>query len=143
MKILKGLLVVILIIGLVMVRKYETQLFYDPVLAFFKGDFHHADFPEIQLGKHLLSISSRYALNAVITLGIIQLIFNDIKILKFSFLILLIFFVPFIALYFYFIHIEFKEVFTAGFYVRRFLLQPIMLLILVPAIWFYKKQKEA
>lgn len=141
MKILRAILVVLLLFALIMVRKYETVLFYDPLLSFFHGDFQHTAFPEINLSKHLLSISSRYLLNAVITLAIVYVIFTDVKILKFSGLVLLVFFFPFILLYFYFIQVSFEEAFTAGFYVRRFLLQPIMLLILVPAIWFYKKQK--
>lgn len=143
MKILRGLAVVLLIFGLVLVRKYETVLFYDPLLSFFKGDFQQLNFPDIELVKHLLSISSRYALNSIITLGIIYLGFKDLKITKFSFVILILFYFLFILLYSYFIHIEFEKAFTAGFYVRRFLLQPIMLLILVPAIWFYNKKKTA
>lgn len=142
MKILRIILIVFLIFILIMVRKYETILFYDPLLAFFQGDFHQANFPEMQNAKHLISTSFRFLLNSVISLGIIYLIFINLKITKFSAILLFIFFIIFMILYIYFIHIEFNQAFTAGFYVRRFLLQPLLLLVLVPAVWFYKKNKK-
>lgn len=142
MKILQIIGVIFLVFLLIMVRKFEEDLFYDPLLLFFQSDFHQLKFPDIQIAKHLWSTSLRYFLNSMISLGIIHLIFQDIKITKFSAQILLSFFFLFTLLYFYFIQTEFQQAFTAGFYVRRFLLQPVLLLVLVPAIWYYKKNQK-
>lgn len=142
MKLLRIIFVILLIFLLTLVRKFETNLFYDPLLSYFQSDFHQLAFPEIQTYKHLLSIGFRYFLNSVISLSIIHVIFQEIKITRFSAIILLLFFFLFALIYFYFIQTEFKQAFTAGFYVRRFLLQPVLLLVLVPAIWYYKKNKK-
>lgn len=142
MKIVRWFLVALLIFGLILVRKFETDLFYDPLLSFFHQDFMHATFPEIDIPKHFLSVFFRYFLNAIISLGIIYFIFQDVKIVRLSALILFILFFVFLLPYYYFIHTEFKQFLTAGFYIRRLLIQPVMLLILIPAIWFYKKNNE-
>lgn len=141
MKILRWVFVFILLVGLVLVRKYEQTLFYDPLLNFFHQDFMNITFPEIDVSKHLLSIFFRYLVNSILSLGIIYFIFKDVKVLKFSALVFSIFFFIFLIPYLYFIHIEFKGFYTAGFYVRRLLIQPVLLLVLVPAIWYWKRNQ--
>lgn len=76
MKFLRWALIVVLIFALMAVRFFQTELFYDPLLAYFKTDYHHVAFPEIDLGKHLFSMLLRYGLNTLISLGIIAFIFN-------------------------------------------------------------------
>lgn len=142
MKILRILIVFLLLIGLVLVRKFEVNLFYDPLLDFFHQDFMNVQFPVMDLAQHLWSVSFRYMLNSVLSLGIVYFIFKDVKIIKFSALVFLGFFFIFLIPYIYFIHIEFKGFYTAGFYVRRLLIQPVLLLILVPAIWYWKKTRH-
>ena len=127
---------------LFMVRYFQHDLFYDPLLTYFDGDFNQTQFPDIDKIKHLGSIVLRYGINSVISLGIIHLLFMDMRITRLSAFIyggLLLLLLP---LYFYFIETEFSNFFTAGFYVRRLLIQPLMLLVLVPAIWYYKKKTE-
>lgn len=141
MKILRWVIVALLVLGLILVRKFETQWFYDPLLAYFHQDFLNIDFPTIDVPRHLLSIGLRYTLNSILSLGIIWFIFLDLKVLKFSALVLVAFFFFFLIPYYYFIASEFSTFYTAGFYVRRILIQPMMLLILVPAIWYWKKRK--
>lgn len=142
MKILRIPIVFLLLIGLVLVRKFEVNLFYDPLLDFFHQDFMNVQFPVMDLAQHLWSVFFRYILNSVLSLGIVYFIFKDVKIIKFSALVFLGFFFIFLIPYIYFIHIEFKGFYTAGFYVRRLLIQPVLLLILVPAIWYWKKTRH-
>lgn len=142
MKILRWFLVVLLVVGLFLVRKFETELFYDPLLNYFKSDFINTPFPSIDLPKHLLSVFFRYLLNSLISLGIIYFLFEDRRMLKLSAGLMLFFFVLFSLFYFLFIKIEFQQMFTAGFYVRRILIQPMLLLVLIPAIWYYKNQEK-
>ena len=140
MKYFRWFLAILLVGCLVLVRKFETQLFYDPILDYFHGNYMNQAFPTIDFAKHILNVSSRYLLNSILSLGIIYLLFNEIKFVKISAVVMFLLFLPLILLYIYFIKTEFETAVTAGFYVRRFLLQPIILLLLVPAIWFYKKR---
>ncbi|MGI9526484.1 MAG: exosortase F system-associated membrane protein [Weeksellaceae bacterium] len=142
MKILRWIIVALLIFGLILVRKFQTDLFYDPLLEFFHQDFLNIEFPTMDIPKHFGSIALRYAINSVLSLGIIWFIFLDKEIIKFSAIILGVFFFIFLIPYYYFIATEFSQFYTAGFYVRRLLIQPVMLLILIPAIWYWKNQKD-
>lgn len=142
MKILRWIIVGILIFGLILVRKYETQLFYDPLLDFFHQDFSNIEFPQIDLSKHFVSIGFRYGLNSLISGLIIWFLFLDKKVLMFSVIVLIFFFLIFLVPYYYFIETEFEILPTAGFYVRRMLIQPVMLLVLVPAIWYWENSKN-
>lgn len=129
-----------LIFCLILVRKFETDLFYDPFLDYFKGDFYNAEFPQYELGKIILHIVFRYSLNSVISLGIIWFLFQNLKYVKFSATVLLFFLIILLPVYIYFIENKFHLGENIGFYIRRFLIQPLLLLILIPA-FFYQRQK--
>lgn|SRR5690606_3531569 len=134
------LIVAVLIFCLILVRKFETELFYDPFLAYFKGDFYNAEFPDYDLTKIIWSIIFRYFLNSIISIGIIWFLFWNQNYVKISAIILLIFLIIFLPVYIYFIENQFHLGENIGFYIRRFLIQPLLLLILIPA-FFYQRQK--
>jgi len=132
--------VAVLIFCLILVRKFENQLFYDPFLAYFKGDFYNAEFPDYDLTKVIWGIIFRYFLNSVISIGIIWFLFKNVTYVKFSAVILTAFLIILLSVYIYFIENEFHLGENIGFYIRRFLIQPLLLLILIPA-FFYQRQK--
>lgn len=133
-------LVAILVLLLILVRKFEGSLFYDPFLKYFHGHIGRAFYPEYDLMKVLLSVLFRYAVNTSISLGIIWLIYCNKSFVKFSLLIFAVFFIALLPLYSYLVQHYFELGNNFGFYVRRFLIQPILLLILVPALSTYKSQ---
>ena len=143
MKIVRYFLAALLVLGLLMVRNFQNELFYDPLLAYFQGDFLNSEFPEFNHGKHLMSLSLRYLINSLLSLGIIHLIFQDKAILKISGLLFLLLWVITLPLYWYFISSGFSQFVTAGFYVRRILIQPILLLVLLPAGWYYLRSRNS
>jgi len=129
-----------LVFCLILVRMFETELFYDPFLAYFKGDFYNTEFPEYDLTKLSLNIVFRYFLNSAISLGIIWFLFGNKNYVKFSVVILISFLILLLPVYIYFIENQFNLGENIGFYVRRFLIQPMLLLILIPA-FFYQNQQ--
>lgn len=135
-------LAAVLIFGLILVRKYEDILFYDPFLAFFKGDFLNKEFPEYDLARISIHIIFRYLLNSILTLGIIGLLFWSWKYVKFTALVLLGFLLILLPLYLFMIESEFSIGENLGFYIRRFLIQPMVLLILIPAFYYQKFLKN-
>ena len=67
--------VAILLILIVLVRAFQEQLFYDPLLAFFKTE--SKELPEYNSFKLFGGLAFRYFLNAALSLGIIYLVFKD------------------------------------------------------------------
>nr|WP_262489268.1 exosortase F system-associated protein [Gillisia sp. CAL575] len=129
-----------LVILLAMVRFFENQLFYDPLLEFYEADYLHNSFPYFETGKLFANVLLRYLINTIISLGILYVTFFDKNILEFSVYLYSIFFVIcFTAFVFLIFEIE-SENFLALFYVRRFLIHPILVLILMPAFYYYRRK---
>ncbi|MBA5629384.1 exosortase F system-associated membrane protein [Moheibacter lacus] len=137
---LRYFLAAVLIFGLILVRKYETELFYDPFLLYFKTDFYSGKFPDYDLGKLILNHLFRYFLNLLLSVWIVGLIFWRKDYVKYTILIGVGFLIIFLPLYLFFLETQFSLGVNYGFYVRRFLIQPVLLLLLIPA-FFYHQQK--
>ncbi len=130
--------VIVLTILLILVRFFEGEMFYDPLFSYFKSDYSNLPIPEMNSMKFIGNIILRFFINTIISLAIIWVLFNDKEIIKLSTIIYIAFFVIlFITLIYLLFFSETKNVF-AIFYVRRFLIQPLLLLVLVPAFYFQK-----
>lgn len=128
----------VLVFCLILVRKFETDLFDDPFLSFFKGDYLNAKYPEYDFYKLALNIFSRYLLNSSISLLIIGLIFWDSKYVVFSGLVYAASLIILLPIYLYFVETEFSFGVNMGFFIRRLLIQPVILLVLIPAFYYQK-----
>tara|TARA_R110002020_G_scaffold205086_5_gene409593 strand:- start:117 stop:497 length:381 start_codon:yes stop_codon:yes gene_type:complete len=123
-----------------MVRFYQENLFYDPLLEFFKTDFLQvSSLPSLQLGKLLLSLTFRFILNSFISLLILFVLFRDLGIVKFAGILFIFFYAVLLAAFIILIENYHSDNYMALFYVRRFLIQPIFILILIPAFYYYKR----
>jgi exosortase F-associated protein len=134
-------LVIALVILFALIRAYEDDLFYDPFLDYFKNDFHHLPLPEFNSFQLIIGLLFRYGLNTVISLGILYVLFEDIAILQFVSVLYVFFFLIlissfFVIMYYYGEHNKFIL-----FYIRRFLIQPIFVLLFVPAFFYQKYHK--
>lgn len=123
---------------LVLIRVFENELFYDPYLTFFKNDYLYIDNPRREVFKLVAFTTLRYVLNTVISLAILFVVFKDTSMIKFSVLIYAVSFVILIAIYLYFVVNPRQEDYYLFFNMRRFLIQPIILLVLLPAFYYYK-----
>lgn len=131
--------IILSILLLISIRKFENTMFYDPLLSFFKQkDFNHHIPPKFNFIKLIASLILRYGLNSFLTLVIIQLWYNDKKITKVCFHILVFCFIFFTILYIFSLLTNFSLGYMPTFYIRRLLIQPILLLLLIPAIYYYK-----
>ncbi|MFC5682670.1 exosortase F system-associated membrane protein [Flavobacterium sp. MAHUQ-51] len=128
-----------LLLCFVLVRFYENILFYDPFLDYFKSDFNNLPLPEFDTFKLILNLLFRYSLNTGISLGLIYVIFKDSMMIRFSVLLYSIAFVLLLITMFLVIHIYGSENNLLLFYVRRFLIQPIFVLLFIPAFYFQKR----
>lgn len=132
-----------LIIGFVLVRLFENHLFYDPLIKFYDGNFQNAEFPELAFWKYNLSLAFRYVINAVISIGLIGVLFQNKIFVKFTSLLLIILFIVCIIL-FWMVENNIKpEYYMYLFYIRRFLIQPLLIIVLIPAFYFQKLNKQS
>ena len=138
-RIIVGLVLVLL---LILIRAFENQLFYDPFLSYFKSEYTNVAFPKINTIKLFLSLGFRYYLNSIISLGLLYLIFNEFKLVKFStFLYVLLGSIVMISFFFVLIKLGESSKMTL-FYIRRFIIQPIFLMLFIPAFYYQKKIKK-
>ncbi|NCO63928.1 MAG: exosortase F system-associated protein [Flavobacteriales bacterium] len=135
---LKYTLLILLFGMLVLIRVFENQLFYDPYLLFFQNDYLYIDNPRREVFKLMTFTSLRYGLNAIISLAILYVVFKDVSMIKFSTLIYLFSFILLSLMYLYFVVNPKQEQYYLFFNIRRFLIQPILLLVLLPAFYYYK-----
>ena len=128
-----------LLLCFVLVRIYERSLFYDPFLTYFKSNFNQMPLPDFETFRLVLSLVFRYGLNMLISLLLIYLIFKDRMMIRFSVLLYLIAFLFLITSFFLVIHFYGSQNNFLLFYIRRFLIQPLFVLLFIPAFYFQKR----
>ncbi len=139
MKILSWLLVIVGVCGLVSVRMLEDQIFYDPFLSFFHEGNKDISFPEFEWGKLIMSYIFRFFLNLFFSCVIIHFLFKNKEwTIQGAILILIIFAITF-PIYLYCISDQFEMGYLFSFYMRRFVIQPLILLLIIP-LFYYRKQ---
>lgn len=131
-------LVSLLVIFLALIRAYEDILFYDPFLNYFKIDYQNLPLPEIENSSLFLGLLFRYLLNSILSLAIIYVIFKDVEAVKFASILYVLFFVILVVAFFLVLSFDEPSKMVL-FYIRRFLIQPILLLLFLPAFYFQKQ----
>ena len=135
--------ILLAIILLVLIRGFEDILFYDPLLDFFKTDYLLQSIPSMNLISLFSNIVFRYLLNTFFSLLILWLLFKDRGIIKVSIFIYFVFFILVFSVFAYMIYFgDTGCQNTLLFYIRRFLIQPILLLVLLPAFFFQKSKSR-
>ena len=127
---------------LVGIRAFVEPFFYDPLIAYFKSDSLTKTLPELNLSFYFGNIFLRYTLNSIVSLAIIYLIFQNIKTVLFSIKFYLILFIVLCIVLFLLLNFEDLANNLLIFYVRRFLIQPLFLFILVFAFYYQKLQSK-
>lgn len=137
----KIIALVILVLLLILIRYFEDSLFYDPYLTFFKNDYLYIDNPRREIAKLVGYTSLRYIMNTVVSLAILYAIFKDRDIIAFSSMVYILAFIILISIYLYFVIHPKQEDYYLFFNIRRFLIQPILLILLIPAFYYQKLKK--
>ncbi|MCB0425653.1 MAG: exosortase F system-associated protein, partial [Mangrovimonas sp.] len=102
-KTVRYILIFLLIVMLVLIRQFESVLFYDPYLVFFQNDYLYIDSPRQETFKLVAFTSLRYVMNTLISLGILYLAFMDKSIVKFSVLVYTVAYAILILIFLYFV----------------------------------------
>lgn len=134
--------IVVALAGLISIRIFQEQLFYDPFVAFYKSNFQHQTLPQFNSFQLFNSLFFRFMLNSLFTIWIVYLLFKSASVVKFSSMLLGVFFVVFSSLFFLLLYTDSTPNYLLLFYTRRFLIQPIFLLLFIPAFYYQTLRKK-
>ena len=137
-RIVRILIIMVLFLALVLVRAFQHELFYDPFIEYFRNGYLYDTIPVFSGSKLLLHLIFRYGLNTIISLAIIYVAFQNRDFLIFSIKFYFFAFILLVITFFIILKGELADGYLFAFYVRRFLIHPLFVLILFPA--FYYKQ---
>jgi exosortase F-associated protein len=137
----KIFLLILLVLLLAGIRAFENQLFYDPFLAYFERDYKTLSLPEFDSVRLFFGLLFRYTLNTVVSLGIVYVLFKEIELVKFASILYAMFFVVLIVAFYCVIYFYANQNNLILFYVRRFLIQPILVLLFIPGFYYQKLNK--
>lgn len=141
MKILSWFLVLAGVFGLIAVRMFEEPLFYDPFLQYFKSADKNEVFPLYDWGSLILGHLFRFLLNLIFSLVIVQFLFKNTRWTAQAAALIVIAFAITLPIYLYCIHTNFEIGYLFSFYIRRFVIQPLVLLLIIP-VFYYRRKLE-
>lgn len=128
--------IIVLLILLAVVRFYQEDLFYDPLVPFFKTD--SVILPFLDIPKLLGGLTLRYAINTLLSLAILWFCFKDKSIIRLTAVLYGAFFIILMVAFIIVINAE-KPNLLALFYIRRFLIQPLFLILFIPAFYYQRR----
>lgn len=139
MKNLNWVLVILGVLGLVSVRILEDRIFYDPFLNYFHEANKNIPFPSFEWEKLISGYLFRFILNLLFSCVVIHFWFKNRQwTIQGAILITIIFAITF-PIYLYCIYDRFEIGYLFSFYMRRFVIQPLILLLIIP-MFYYRKQ---
>lgn len=130
---------VILFGMLFLVRAFEMDLFYDPLIVYFQNDYLYKPIPDINSWHLIVDMLFRYTLNSVVSIGIIYMIFQKKRYVKFAGFLLMFAFMIMIVIFSLLFRTKFETGYLFPFYIRRFIVHPLFLIILLPAFYYHKR----
>ncbi|MBS1548667.1 MAG: exosortase F system-associated protein [Bacteroidetes bacterium] len=141
MKILSILGVVIGVLGLIGIRVVEDRIFYDPFLNYFHESNANTEFPAFSWFQLILSHLGRFVLNLLFSLVIVQSLFRNIQWTLQALIMIVLVFVITLPVYLVCVYHQFEIGYLFSFYVRRLVIQPLIVLLIVP-MFYYRRQKQ-
>lgn len=138
-KTIRIILILLLFFLLILVRFFADSYLYDPLISYFNHDYLSDSIPPIHGRKLLLHMFFRYSINTIISLIIIWVAFQNKSYLRFSVKFYVLAFIFLSFAFFAILKGELRQGYLLAFYIRRFIIHPLFVLILLPA--FYYKSK--
>lgn len=132
------IMIVVLLLGIIGVRYFEVALFQDELNDYFHSDFQNIPIPDIALWETVASTSLRFLMNTVLSLWILWFLYKRETYVKASLWVYLFAYIILISSFVVLIQLDAQWVKMALFYVRRFLIHPLLLFILVAGCYFLK-----
>lgn len=136
---LSWVIIAVALLLIVSVRMFQHHLFYDPFLDFF-NQVNQKQLPQYHTGRLFLHYFFRYGVNTLLSLAVLWFMFKDKAIIKLTAVLYAGLFVL-LAVGLYMVLQSEGASLQLIFYIRRFLIQPLPLLLFVPAFYYQKYMK--
>jgi exosortase F-associated protein len=136
-------MVVLLVAGLVAVRGFEDLFFPDPLKVYFHSDFQLRPVPPVSMLEQIVVTSLRFLANMILSLWIVWYLYKkkayvnaSLWVYLFAYLLLMVAFCLLLT--------ADSDLGKMGlFYVRRFLIHPLLLFVLVAGFYFLQHKNRA
>lgn len=142
MKNLNWVLVIIGIFGLIGVRVLEEKIFYDPFLNYFHEANANIQFPNFDWAKLIINHLWRFLINLFFSAIVVHFLFLNKTWTLQAVVMMIIVFAITLPIYLLCVENQFRIGYLFSFYIRRFVIQPIILLLIVPMFYYRKFLKE-
>lgn len=129
------------ILGLISVRAFEGEWFYDPMLQYFKEAQFSMSLPHYEGVKLSFHHLYRFLLNSIFSLGLIYGLYKNVNYLKISIIIMWMSFLLCYPFYYYMLETDMAFGYAVTFFLRRLVIQPMPLFLLIPLFYYLRKKQ--
>lgn len=133
------LIIGLLVVVLMLVRSFGDRLLYDPFVSYFKHDYLYNAIPKYDTLMLFFNLFVRYFVNGIVSLLIIYVAFQKRQLVIFSVKFYLIAFIVLALVYYLLLRAGLGNGYLFTFYVRRLLIHPIFILVLLPALYYHQQ----
>ncbi len=131
---------IVLFVG---VRIAGKSVFYDPLMAFYHDPgFMQEMLPKTETWKYAMSLTLRFALNSAISLWLIYAVFAEKEFIRVAVAVMAVVLGVALPLVLYLVNEGGPDTYLTLFYTRRILIHPMLVLLLIPAFYFYRISKK-
>lgn len=128
-------------VGLALMYLLQRQFFYDPLQDFVYNPVID-NRPEIEVFRFISGKIIRYILNDVLAIFILMGLFADRKYLRLALMVFLFGLVILLPAYFITVFFFLPEVHSFLNHIHRLVLNPVLMLMLIPAIYYQKSTEN-
>lgn len=136
------IIITVLLVLIVCVRFFEVELFNDPLNNFFHSNFQKYPVPTMNYLQLIAGTSLRYLLNMVISIWLLWYLYKKETYINAALWVYLFAFGILMTAFVFLSNADSDFLKMALFYVRRFLIHPILLFILVAGFYFLRIKGE-
>ncbi|MGY5354776.1 exosortase F system-associated membrane protein [Wenyingzhuangia sp. IMCC45467] len=137
---MRFVLVVLLFLVLILIRGYEAILFYDPLDHYFQNDYLYLPLPEIDNKRLFISYFFRYLINSIISFAILKIAFPHRSFIRTIAFFYALAFVLLSSVLFSLMAFKIDVGYLFPFYIRRFIIHPVFVIVLLPFIYLMRKR---
>lgn len=127
---------------LILVRFLGKKFMYDPLTPYFSHpDYSSNTFPEIDKVIYSFNLLIKYSINSLLSVGILYFLYQKREYITISLGAFAVLFPIAIGILLYAVYSP-PYNYTLILFARRILMHPVLLLILIPAFFFQKRQEK-
>jgi len=136
------IIIAVLLLLLVCVRLFEVEIFSDPLYSYFHSNFQLNSLPNLIKWEVIAGTSLRYLINMTLSLWLLWFLYKKENYVKAALWVYLFAYLILIVLFTLLLEADSNFMKMALFYVRRFLIQPLLLFVLVAGFYFLKTKER-